>query len=115
MPLLGFLLTLAAASMWAAGNIVTRAVARCGPINQFAFVVWASLVPPLPFSRAVAADRGAGQRSLRARAFSLRPSPPSPTSPGRRRCSATACGRACSSRYPANQVAPFSLLVPLVG
>ena len=49
MPLAGFLFTLAAASMWAAGNIVTRAVARHGPINQFAFVVWASLVPPLPF------------------------------------------------------------------
>jgi O-acetylserine/cysteine efflux transporter len=49
MPLTGFLLTIAAASMWAAGNIVTRAVARCGPINQLAFVVWASLVPPLPF------------------------------------------------------------------
>ena len=49
MPLLGFLLTVAAAVMWACGNIVTRAVGRYGPMNQLAFVVWASLVPPLPF------------------------------------------------------------------
>ena len=34
--------------MWACGNIVSRAVGRHGPINQVAFVVWASLVPPLP-------------------------------------------------------------------
>ncbi|HXA47940.1 MAG TPA: EamA family transporter, partial [Burkholderiaceae bacterium] len=48
MPLTGFLLTIAAAVMWACGNIVSRAVGRHGPMNQFAFVVWASLVPPLP-------------------------------------------------------------------
>ncbi len=49
MPLIGFLLTVAAAAMWACGNIVSRAVGRHGPMNQLAFVVWASLVPPLPF------------------------------------------------------------------
>ena len=47
MPLTGFLLTVAAAAMWACGNIVSRAVGRYGPMNQLAFVVWASLVPPL--------------------------------------------------------------------
>ena len=47
-PLIGFLLTIAAAVMWACGNIVSRAVGRHGPINQLAFVVWASVAPPLP-------------------------------------------------------------------
>jgi len=48
MPLMGFLLTVAAAVMWACGNLVSRAVGRHGPMNQLAFVVWASLVPPIP-------------------------------------------------------------------
>ena len=37
---------------WHAWNLdtpYTRAVGRYGPMNQLAFVVWASLVPPLPF------------------------------------------------------------------
>jgi O-acetylserine/cysteine efflux transporter len=33
MPLAGFMLTVAAAAMWACGNIVTRAVGRYGPMN----------------------------------------------------------------------------------
>ena len=47
-PMQRWLLTIAAALMWACGNIVTRTVGRYGPMNQLAFVVWASLVPPLP-------------------------------------------------------------------
>ena len=39
MPLAGFMLTIAAAAMWACGNIVTRAVGRYAPMNQLAFVV----------------------------------------------------------------------------
>ena len=49
MPLAGFALTVAAAAMWGCGNIVTRAVGRYGPMNQFAFIVWSSVVAPLPF------------------------------------------------------------------
>ena len=115
MPLTGFLLTIAAASMWAAGNIVTRAVARCGPINQLAFVVWASLVPPLPFlalsllieGRPAMAEAltGFNWRSFAAVAYLA--------------WAATLLGYGLwtrlLSRYPANQVAPFSLLVPVVG
>ena len=49
MPLAGFALTVAAAAMWGCGNLVTRAVGRHGPMNQFAFIVWSSVVAPLPF------------------------------------------------------------------
>lgn len=115
MPLLGFLLTLAAAAMWAAGNIVTRAVARHGPINQLAFVVWASLVPPVPFlilswliegwpmiSAALRHFDGLVFAALAYLAWA-----------------ATLLGYGLwtrlLSRYPVNQVAPFSLLIPLVG
>lgn len=46
MTLAGFALTIAAASMWALGNVVTR---RLGKVNLVGLVVWGSLIPPLPF------------------------------------------------------------------
>ena len=115
MPLLGFLLTLAAASMWAAGNIVTRAVARHGPINQLAFVVWASLVPPLPFFGLSLLIEGPARIAAALSTFSLH----SFAAVAYLAWVATLLGYGLwtrlLSRYPANQVAPFSLLIPIVG
>jgi len=115
MPLVGFLLTIAAASMWAAGNIVTRMVARCGPINQLAFVVWASLVPPLPFLALSWLLEGGPAITAALSNFSFR----SFAAVAYLAWVATLLGYGLwtrlLSRYPANQVAPFSLLVPAVG
>jgi O-acetylserine/cysteine efflux transporter len=44
-PLPAFLLCIAAASMWGLANIGMR---RAQPPDAFAFMVWVSLVPPLP-------------------------------------------------------------------
>ena len=115
MPLAGFLLTIAAAVMWACGNIVTRAVGRYGPMNQLAFVVWASLVPPLPFlalsywlegpATMVQAVQHIDLTALAAIAYLA--------------WAATLFGYGVWTqllgRYPANRVAPFTLLVPVVG
>ena len=115
MPLAGFMMTIGAAAMWACGNIVTRAVGRYGPMNQLAFVVWASLVPPLPLlllsawlegpqamATAVTHFSGTAFAALAYLAWA-----------------ATLFGygvwTALLSRYPANRIAPFSLLVPVVG
>lgn len=115
MPLIGFLLTLAAASMWALGNIITRAVSRHGPINQLAFVVWASLVPPLPFLALSAILEGPAAMAEALAGFSLR----SFGAVAYLAWGATLLGYALWTRllshYPANQVAPFSLLVPVIG
>ena len=47
---LGFALCLAAASMWAASNIVVRLVQRSAPeFDALRFLVWCSAVPVLPF------------------------------------------------------------------
>ncbi len=115
MPLAGFLLTVAAASMWACGNIVTRAVGRYGPMNQLAFVVWASLVPPLPLLLLSAYIEGPQAMATALAQFSW-------TAFGAvayLAWAATLFGygvwTALLSRYPANRIAPFSLLVPLVG
>lgn len=115
MPLAGFALTVAAAAMWGCGNIVTRAVGRHGPMNQFAFIVWSSLVAPLPFvglslwldgpATVLAAVQHLSLRSMAAVAYIAWIS--------------TLLGFGLwtflMSRYPVNRVAPFTLLVPLVG
>ncbi|WP_026075655.1 EamA family transporter [Noviherbaspirillum massiliense] len=115
MPLTGFLLTLAAASMWAAGNIVTRLVSRHGPIDQLGFVVWASLVPPLPFLGLSLLLEGPAAMTAALSTLSVR----SFAAIAYLAWAATLFGYGLwtrlLSRYPANQVAPFSLLVPIVG
>ncbi|WP_027795758.1 EamA family transporter [Paraburkholderia acidipaludis] len=112
MTLAGFLLTLCAAVMWALGNIVTKKV---GKIDLVGLVVWASLIPPLPFlvlsygfegpQRIVGALEGIGVSSVLAIVYLS--------------FVATLLGYSLWSRllskYPASQVAPFSLLVPIVG
>ncbi|MEY3124631.1 MAG: hypothetical protein RLZZ573_1151 [Pseudomonadota bacterium] len=115
MPLAGFLLTLAAAVMWACGNIVTRTVGRYGPMNQLAFVVWASLVPPLPFLLLSMLVEGPLAISTALQNFSLH----SFAAVAYLAWVATLLGYGLwtylMSRYPANRVAPFSLLVPVIG
>ncbi len=115
MPLLGFLLTVAAAAMWACGNIVSRAVGRHGPMNQLAFVVWASLVPPLPLLALSLLIEGPAAISAALQGFGLA----SFASVAYLAWAATLFGYGVwtflLARYPINRVAPFTLLVPLVG
>lgn len=115
MPLLGFVLTIAAAVMWACGNIVTRAVGRYAPMNQLAFVVWASLVPPLPLLALSWWIEGPAAISAALQGFGLA----SFASVAYLAWAATLFGYGVwtflLSRYPINRVAPFTLLVPLVG
>ncbi|MBN3755458.1 EamA family transporter [Paraburkholderia sp. Tr-20389] len=112
MTLAGFILTLCAAVMWALGNIVTKKV---GKVDLVGLVVWGSLIPPVPFfvlsylfegpQRIEAALTGIGASSVFAIVYLA--------------FVATLLGYGLwsrlLSRYPAGQVAPFSLLVPIVG
>jgi O-acetylserine/cysteine efflux transporter len=112
MTLAGFLLTLCAAVMWALGNIVTKKV---GKVDLVGLVVWGSLIPPVPFfvlsywlegPQTIAnALTGIGASSVFAIVYLA--------------FIATLIGYSLwsrlLSRYPASQVAPFSLLVPIIG
>jgi O-acetylserine/cysteine efflux transporter len=112
MTLAGFVLTLCAAGSWALGNIVTKKV---GKVDLVGLVVWGSLIPPLPFlalsyalegpQRIATALSGIGATSIFAVVYLA--------------FIATLLGYGLWSRllarYPASQVAPFSLLVPIVG
>ena len=119
MPLLGFVLTVLAALSWACGNIVTRLVsqhpAMRNPRAQLGFVVWAALVPPLPFLALSLVFEGLDAitqalTQLQWRSFAV---------VAYLAWMATLLGYGLwtwlMSRYPANRVAPFTLLVPLVG
>jgi O-acetylserine/cysteine efflux transporter len=111
-PLWGVALCIAAAASWGAGNVVTRAAA---PRRPFALLIWSSLFAPLPLAtlslvfdgfaswrRAVATF---GPSTLLALAYVV--------------VAATFFGFGVwtwlLSRYPASTVAPFTLLVPVVG
>lgn len=112
MTLAGFALTIAAASMWALGNVVTR---KLGKVNLVGLVVWGSLIPPLPFLALSLWLEGPALISQSLRTLSL----DSMLVLAYLAFGATILGYGLwsrlLSRYPASQVAPFSLLVPVVG
>ncbi|WP_227816092.1 EamA family transporter [Nitrogeniibacter aestuarii] len=115
MPLGGFLLTVAGAASWAVGNIVNRSLSRHGPVNMLGFVVWSSLVPPIPFLLLSWLIEGPAAMGAALAGFSL-------TAAGAvlyLAWGATLLGYGLwsrlMSRYPASQVSPYPLLVPLVG
>lgn len=112
MTLGGFALTIAAASMWALGNVVTR---RLGKVNLVGLVVWGSLIPPLPFLALSFWLEGPELILHSLQSISL----DSILVLAYLAFGATILGYGLwsrlLSRYPASQVAPFSLLVPVVG
>lgn len=111
----GFLLTVAAAAMWAVSNIVVRRAREATPgFEVLPFMVWTSLVPILPFVLLSLAFDPAGTRwdwsALSGAAWA---------SLAYLGWFATILGYAMWTgllkRHPANRVAPFSLAVPPVG
>ncbi|ARU89920.1 EamA family transporter [Pseudomonas sp. M30-35] len=112
MTLAGFVLTICAAVMWAMGNIITKKV---GQINLVSLVVWGSLIPPLPFLAMSLLFEGPAQIESSLRNISLS----SILAIVYLAFIATILGYGLwsrlMSRYPASQIAPFSMLVPVIG
>ncbi|KMZ13371.1 Permease of the drug/metabolite transporter (DMT) superfamily [Candidatus Burkholderia humilis] len=110
MTALGFILTLAASAMWALGNVATK---RMGKVDLLSLVVWASLIPPLPFFALSLIFEGPARIES-----SLAHIPMvSVFAIAYLSFIATLVGYSLwgklLARYPAGQVAPFSLLVPV--
>lgn len=111
-PLVPFLMTVAAAIGWALGNLVSK---RAGRIDMIPFVIWSSLVPPVPLVLlSLVVD---GPEAVMAAATH--------TSLGTL-VAVAALGWIATdfgfgvwamllSRYPAAVVTPFALLVPVFG
>ena len=116
MTLIGFFFTLGGALMWATSNLVVRFMGRvAGHYDPFAFIVWSSLVPVVPFfAMATALDgwaptvdalSGLGLRQVFAVGFLALLAT----------LLAYTLWTGLLKRHPAGKVAPFSLLVPVVG
>jgi O-acetylserine/cysteine efflux transporter len=109
---LPFLMTVAAAAAWGVANILSK---RAGRIDMLAFVIWASLAAPVPLlllslmiegpERVLAALAAFDPIALGALAYLAYPTT----------LLAFAIWGHLLARHPAATVAPFSLLVPLVG
>lgn len=110
--LLPFAITVAAALFWGIGNILAK---RAGRIDMLSFVVWSSLVPPLPLLALSALTEGPeaipmalshlGWRSVGSLLFMA--------------YAATVFGYAVwgmlLNRYKASSVSAFSLVIPVAG
>ena len=106
MPLGGFALTLAAAVTWAGGTVITRNLGRFGPMNQQAFVMWASLVRGCSLFCALSGLRGPRPWQMRSCTFGSLRWLRWCICPGVLRCLLMECGRAFFplSRQPGGAV-----------
>jgi len=107
-----FLMTVAAAASWGVANIVSK---KAGRVDMLGYVVWASLIPPLPLLAFSLMLDGPGQvlaalshvngGMIGAVAYLAYPTT----------VFAFAVWSFLLSRYPAATVTPFALLVPVAG
>ncbi len=115
MTMTGFALTLCAASCWGAGNIVNRHITQKRSINQLSLVIWSALIPPIPFFAASYWLEGGSTIFDNLAHIQV----PSILAVGYLAFIATIYGYVAwgklLQRYPVAQVAPLTLLVPLVG
>ena len=115
MTLIGFLLTLGAALMWATSNLVVRLANRAGDYDPFSFIVWSSLVPVLPFIALTVGSEGLAHSWHTVRQMSLRESLAVAYLGLFATVVAYTLWTRLLKRHPAGRVAPFSLLMPVVG
>ena len=115
MTLAGFLLTVAAAASWGMGNIINRYITREGSLNLLSLVVWSGLIPPVPFFIASYWLEGPALIAESLQQIQLH----SVLAVVYLALVATLYGYVAwgrlLQRYPVAQVAPLTLLVPLVG
>ncbi|MFC4175228.1 EamA family transporter [Microvirga sp. GCM10011540] len=107
-----FLMTVAASAAWGVANIVSK---RAGRVDMLGFVVWASLIPPIPLlglslwldgpAQVAAALSHLDLKALASVAYLAYPTT----------VFAFAVWAYLLSRYPAATVTPFALLVPVAG
>ena len=115
MSLIGFVLCLGAALMWALSNVIGRLAARVGDFEPFNFIVWTSVVPILPFFLLAWWQQGGAAVEAQLRQLDL-------TGVGAviylgllGTLLAYSFWTRLLKRHPAGKVVPWSLLVPVVG
>jgi O-acetylserine/cysteine efflux transporter len=111
-PLLAFFLTLVAALSWATGNIVAKGA---GKQDMLGLVVWGALIPPLPFlALSAIIESPATMQSALAHMSYVGVSAVLYLALVATIIGYVLWGRLLV-RHPVSQVAPLSLLVPVIG
>jgi O-acetylserine/cysteine efflux transporter len=106
-PLGALLMTVGAAASWGVGNIVTKKASSPHPLG---LLVWSSLVPPLPLlALSLLTERSATVQLSAGGVLALLYVVVLSTFGG------FGAWAALLARHPASSVAPFTLLVPVVG
>lgn len=115
MTLIGFLLTLGAAFMWAVSNLIGRIAARHADYDALAFVAWSGLVPIVPFFALAGWQQGFDEVGMQLHALQW----PAVLAVLYLGLLATLLAYSLWTqllkRYAPAQIAPWSLLVPVVG
>ena len=115
MTLAGFVLTLGAAFMWAASNLVARRAAQAGAYAPFPFIVWSSVVPIVPFWGLALWNDGAASVAAQLHAIDGTAMLAVAYLAFLATLLAYTLWTQLLTRHPAARIAPFSLLVPVVG
>lgn len=114
--LVPFLLTIAGGLGWAFGNLGNRLAAPTRPLH---LVLWMSVVPPLPMLAVSLAVEGPGRIGASFHGLTTSTGLAALGGLGYTVLVGTLLGSglwtALMARYPASRVAPYSLLVPVVG
>jgi O-acetylserine/cysteine efflux transporter len=115
MTLVGFVLTLSAAFMWALSNLVARLASRVTDFEPFPFIVWSSLFPILPFVALALLIEGWHTTATQVQGMGLTAWLAVLFLGWMATLLAYSLWTRLLKRHPAGRVTPFSLLVPVVG
>jgi len=111
----GFLLVVAAAFSWALGNVLAKVAARRADVDMLALVVWSSLAAPLPLAIASFAFEGGASVWDVVRGMTWAPWACVLFMSYFATLFGLARWNALLHRYPTAVIAPFALLIPIVG
>ena len=115
MTLVGFVLTLSAAFMWAVSNLIARLASRVSDYEPFPFIVWSSVFPILPFVGLALWQDGLSVVTGQLAAMDLAAWMAVLFLAWLATLLAYTLWTQLLKRHPAGRVTPFSLLVPVVG
>ena len=115
MTLIGFVLTTGAAAMWAASNVIARRASQSYAYEPFPFIVWSGAAAIVPFFALAVWLDGADVVARQLRAIDLGAIAVVLYLALLATLLAYSLWTRLLQRHPAGEVAPFALMVPVVG
>jgi len=115
MTLIGFVLTTGASTMWAASNVIARRASQSYVYEPFPFIVWSGAVAIVPFFALAVWLDGADVVARQLRSLDLTAIAAVLYLALLATLLAYSLWTRLLQRHPAGEVAPFALMVPVVG